>query len=73
MWPQRCFDQPEIGLPCFHTNDFKNMFALARSVHPGGVHVVFVDGHVNFVEDAIDLALWQALGTIAGGEAVRAP
>jgi len=73
MWPQRCFDQPEMGLPCFHVNDFENMFALARSVHPGGVHVVFADAHVSFVEDTIDLAPWQALGTIAGGEVVGAP
>ena len=73
MWPQRCFDQPEMGLPCFHVNDFENMFALAHSVHPGGVHVVFDDAHMSFVEETIDLAPWQALGTIAEGEVVGAP
>lgn len=42
--------------------------AAARSLHPGGVNVVYADGHVDFIEDEIDLAAWQALATIAMGE-----
>ena len=38
------------------------------SSHPGGVNVVFADGSVRFVQDAINLAAWRAMGTIRGGE-----
>jgi prepilin-type processing-associated H-X9-DG protein/prepilin-type N-terminal cleavage/methylation domain-containing protein len=34
----------------------------ARSRHPGGVNVAFVDGHVGFVPNAISLNIWQAIG-----------
>ena len=44
--------------------------ATARSWHPGGVNAVYADGHVSFHSDSIDLLLWQALSTIAGGEAI---
>lgn len=40
----------------------------ARSNHPGGVNVLLADGSVDFVGDDVDLARWQALSTIAGGE-----
>jgi prepilin-type N-terminal cleavage/methylation domain-containing protein/prepilin-type processing-associated H-X9-DG protein len=40
----------------------------ARSYHTGGVSVAFADGSVHFIADAIDLATWQALGSINGGE-----
>lgn len=40
----------------------------ARSFHPGGVNVVFADGGTAFVADGIDLALWTAYSTRAGGE-----
>lgn len=33
------------------------------SAHPGGVNVVFCDGSVRFIADAVSLATWQALGT----------
>lgn len=44
----------------------------ARSLHPGGVTVVLCDGSTRFVTDTIDLAVWRALSTRAGGE-VTAP
>jgi prepilin-type processing-associated H-X9-DG protein len=40
---------------------------LARSRHPGGVNVAFVDGHVGFVPDVIAFNVWQALGNRADG------
>ena len=53
---------------CFQDN------ALLKSVlgesNPGGVLVAFADGHVSFYTDTIELGIWQALGTIAGGEAI---
>jgi prepilin-type N-terminal cleavage/methylation domain-containing protein/prepilin-type processing-associated H-X9-DG protein len=40
----------------------------SRSYHSGGVNALLMDGSVTFIQDAIDLALWRALGTRAGGE-----
>jgi prepilin-type processing-associated H-X9-DG protein len=42
----------------------------AHSRHPGGVHAVFGDGHVQFINNSINLATWQALGSRNGGEVV---
>ena len=40
----------------------------ARSLHPGGVNVVFADGHIDFYGDEVDLVLWRGLATIGDGE-----
>ena len=40
----------------------------ARSLHTGGVQVVFCDGHVSFITDSVDYVNWNAMGTAAGGE-----
>jgi prepilin-type N-terminal cleavage/methylation domain-containing protein len=45
----------------------------AHSNHPGGVHALCCDGHVQFVTDGVNVLVWQALGSRAGGEAVSAP
>lgn len=42
----------------------------ARSFHPGGVNLLYRDGHAAFVHDAITPPLWRALATRAGGESV---
>jgi prepilin-type N-terminal cleavage/methylation domain-containing protein/prepilin-type processing-associated H-X9-DG protein len=44
----------------------------ARSNHPGGVNVLFCDGHIAFVKEAINPITWRAMGTRAGGEVVSA-
>jgi len=44
----------------------------ARSNHPGGVSVLFCDGHVSFTKDAINRVTWQGLSTRIGGEIVSA-
>jgi prepilin-type N-terminal cleavage/methylation domain-containing protein/prepilin-type processing-associated H-X9-DG protein len=44
----------------------------ARSFHPGGVNVLYCDGHVASVKDAINLGVWRAISTRAGGEALSA-
>ena len=44
--------------------------ASARSRHPGGVHTLFCDGTVRFTHNSVTLAMWQALGTMAGDETV---
>lgn len=42
----------------------------ARSRHPGGVHVLLMDGSVHFVKQSINLKVWRAIATRAGGEVV---
>jgi len=49
-----------------HTMGFK-------SQHPGGAFVALADGSVHFLAEAIDYALFNALGTKAGREAVTLP
>ncbi len=47
----------------------------ARSVasaHPGGFHTGLADGSVRFTSRDLDRAVWRALGTRNGGEAVAA-
>jgi prepilin-type processing-associated H-X9-DG protein len=40
------------------------------SFHVGGVNVLFCDASVRYVNEAIDLTAWQAIGTRNGGEVV---
>jgi len=40
----------------------------ATSNHVGGVHLLQCDGSVRFVSENVDLGVWRAAGTIAGGE-----
>jgi prepilin-type N-terminal cleavage/methylation domain-containing protein/prepilin-type processing-associated H-X9-DG protein len=40
------------------------------SDHSGGAQFVFADGHVDFISDAIDMYVYQALSTYAGAEVV---
>lgn len=42
----------------------------ARSQHPGGVSVLFVDGHVQFVKNTIASQTWRAVATRYGRELV---
>jgi prepilin-type processing-associated H-X9-DG protein len=42
----------------------------ARSRHPGGVNVVFGDCSLRFVTDDIVQPVWQAMGTMNGGDAI---
>jgi prepilin-type processing-associated H-X9-DG protein/prepilin-type N-terminal cleavage/methylation domain-containing protein len=64
-----CVDRPALNLPCAPST-MNEMTATSRSRHPGGVNVLMADGSVRFIKETIDLATWQALGTIAGGEVV---
>lgn len=42
----------------------------ARSNHPGGVNVLFCDGHVQFIKDSVSAMTWRGLSTRNGGEAL---
>ena len=57
------------------TPDLARMYAgfgwrAARGRHAGGVNVVMADGSGQFVSDTVDPAVWKALATRAGGEAL---
>ena len=41
----------------------------ARSAHPGGVLTLMMDGSVHMAKSSINLAVWRAMGTRAGGAA----
>ncbi len=42
----------------------------ARSCHPEGVNVRFMDGGVRFIRDSIDPQVWRGLATRSGGETI---
>ena len=44
----------------------------SRSYHPGVVQTALLDGSVRAIPDSIELAVWRALATRAGGEVVPA-
>jgi prepilin-type N-terminal cleavage/methylation domain-containing protein len=45
----------------------------ARSYHPGVVGALLMDGSTQPIADTIELSVWRALGTRAGGEAAAGP
>ncbi len=63
-----CYNGPED----FDLHNTK-LLIPASSLHAGGVHVLMGDGSVHFASEAIDAAVWQALGTRAGHESVAVP
>lgn len=57
-------------LACTNHGDVYTAVMTAASLHPGGVHVGFCDGSTRMVADSVDLTIWRALGSRAGGERV---
>ena len=47
-------------------------FKAARSNHPAGVQTGLLDGSVRFTSETVDLNLWRAVATRAGGEVIDA-
>lgn len=59
------------GYDCTGSPGFTQAHVAARSYHNGGVNAVFCDGSIRFIANVIELPVWQALGTRAGGEVTR--
>jgi prepilin-type N-terminal cleavage/methylation domain-containing protein/prepilin-type processing-associated H-X9-DG protein len=57
-------------VPCDTTGtgapNWDHIHFSAGSYHPGGVNVGLIDGSVRFANDTINIAVWQALGSIDG-------
>src|SRR5262245_9074703 len=51
-------------------NDTLPNTRAAGSDHPQGLNASFVDGHVSFIQNSIDMRTYRALFSRAGGEAV---
>jgi prepilin-type N-terminal cleavage/methylation domain-containing protein/prepilin-type processing-associated H-X9-DG protein len=67
-----CNVQATYNIPCttLNSQQFPKMSA-ARSKHTGGgVNAVYCDGHVAWVPNSINLAIWRALSTTQGGETI---
>jgi prepilin-type N-terminal cleavage/methylation domain-containing protein len=62
-----------LGGNAWWTPSAAGAHVAARSNHPAGVNVALADASVRFVGSSVDLALWRALGTRQGGEAVELP
>jgi prepilin-type processing-associated H-X9-DG protein len=60
------------GMPCDQTQgtNYGGFHAAARSRHPGGVQVLFADGHANFIPNSISASVWTHLGSINDGQAI---
>jgi len=56
--------------PSAATFPYRSQFGF-NSMHPGGLHFVYVDGSVHFINDSIELGVYHALATIKGGETLQ--
>ena len=63
---------PENPLACTENRQNGRVWAAARSEHFGGVNVAMCDASLRFVTDGIHLAVWRAMSTRAGEEALGA-
>ncbi len=68
----RCVPTPQMPCSGSPGTGWDKTYSSARSFHPGGVNVVFADGHVEFITDVIDLDIWRLLASIADGEMLPA-
>jgi prepilin-type N-terminal cleavage/methylation domain-containing protein/prepilin-type processing-associated H-X9-DG protein len=70
-----CFRTTTVALntpPWLETQDIEGDWVNGAfaSRHPGGAQFAYVDGHVDFLEESIDLDLYQNLSTISGSPLV---
>jgi hypothetical protein len=45
----------------------------ARSYHPGAINAALMDGSVHTIAESVDLIVWRAMATRAGGETFELP
>lgn len=71
-WPYTNNAYATCAIPLNHAGtgvpeDWPNMLSF-RSRHPGGANFCYVDGHVRFINESIDLEVYRSLATINGAE-----
>jgi prepilin-type processing-associated H-X9-DG protein len=66
----QCLTTTWPGAPCSVDTTAANQRNYARSMHAGGVNVLFCDGSVRDVVDTINATVWRNLGDKSDGEAV---
>jgi len=72
--PDRVWCFETTTAPCtLGTDPGDQVFQAARSRHTGGVNLALGDGSIQFVSDTIALNVWQAAGTLRGGESLSLP
>jgi hypothetical protein len=49
------------GMPCQENAPAASLEATSRSMHPGGVHVMLLDGSAQFVSENVNPAVWHDL------------
>ncbi|MDG3005177.1 DUF1559 family PulG-like putative transporter [Paludisphaera mucosa] len=64
------FYTPNSGFPDCTDAGRAAAVTAPRSFHTGGVNMLFLDGHVQFVKDSVDQPTFRAISTRAGGEVV---
>jgi prepilin-type N-terminal cleavage/methylation domain-containing protein/prepilin-type processing-associated H-X9-DG protein len=57
---------------CMNMHQQKALMTV-RSLHQGGAMLLYCDGSVAFVSNAIDLTVWHSLSTRSGGEVAQRP
>ena len=70
-------DPRNLHDPLYCIRDYRGRsdktWAAARSGHPQGVNAAMADGSVHFIANDVELAVWRALGSRAGGEVAEIP
>jgi prepilin-type N-terminal cleavage/methylation domain-containing protein/prepilin-type processing-associated H-X9-DG protein len=67
-----CAIPPNYNEGTSGATDWPNVYSF-RSNHSGGLQFAFADGHVQFINQAIDLNVYHGLSTYNGGETVSPP
>lgn len=65
-----CTSEPPMGAPLARGAVSDGVFK-ASSNHSGGVNALAMDGSARFWVDTVDLTVWRAVATRAGGESVE--
>ncbi len=69
-WYNHIFTPNSPAPDCASTHAGGHGAYSARSFHAGCVNVAFADGSVHSINENLELAVWRALATRAGGEAI---
>lgn len=71
-WNRRTGDRMTQQHNC-GTLSYNTAHIAASSYHGSNIGVVYADGSVRFTDDTIDFAVWQGVGSRAGGEVGSVP